>query len=130
MEKQLMAMVGLYFLVLGYMFIIRVLAMKKERVPMEGMSTPQCKTKLGEKANFPCYNFSNLFELPVLFLILTLFNLQRGVQTDLIITFGWVFVGSRYLHSLIHCTYNKVLHRFLSFIIGVVSLGGLFILSL
>jgi len=36
----------------------------------------------------------------------------------------WIFVGSRYTHSLVHLTSNKVNWRFLSYAVG---LGALFI---
>ena len=31
---------------------------------------------------------------------------------------AWLFVGSRLVHSLIQCTYNRVTHRFAVFVFG------------
>lgn len=67
-------------------------------------------------------NVQNLFEAPVLFYVLCLAIEIAGVTDALFIGLAWFFVGSRVVHSLIHCTYNKVFHRFVVFIVGVLTL--------
>lgn len=58
-------------------------------------------------------NFRNLFEVPVLFYVWCVAVAMTGVATAGLVTAAWVFVGLRALHSLIHVSYNRVLHRFL-----------------
>jgi hypothetical protein len=45
-------------------------------------------------------------------------------QTDLFYIYGaWVFVLSRALHTVVHCTVNHVMTRFTFHAIGVVTFG-------
>jgi hypothetical protein len=64
-------------------------------------------------------NFRNLFEVPVLFYTLCAMALALGHTPGWLVAGAWVFVALRVLHSVIHCTYNKVMHRFQAFLAGV-----------
>ena len=37
---------------------------------------------------------------------------------------AWLYVALRYAHSAIHCTYNRVMHRFAVFIASMLVLFG------
>ena len=65
-------------------------------------------------------NFKNLFEVPVLFYVLVACLTAADMVTPLFVVGAWVFVALRALHSTIHCTYNKVLHRFYAYAAGTV----------
>lgn len=41
---------------------------------------------------------------------------------------AWVFVALRVAHSLIHCTYNRVMHRFMVFGLGMLCLLAMWVL--
>jgi hypothetical protein len=73
--------------------------------------------KLGESANVPAHvslpnrNFMNLLEMPVLFYVVS-FTLLLSQQVDaLAVNMAWAYVGLRMGHSLVHLTYNNVMHR-------------------
>jgi len=72
-------------------------------------------------------NVSNLLEFPVLFYIaaLIVFLLQRVDTIYLVL--AWAYVALRVLHSIIHVTYNKVVHRFRAFILSFLVLVGLWV---
>ncbi|MFN8370363.1 MAG: MAPEG family protein [Bacteriovoracaceae bacterium] len=76
----------------------------------------------GEVADIPAAmtyasrNFINLFEMPVLFYIVLIFTLLFNQVDEQTISFAWCFVAFRYIHSLIHITYNNVNHRFMAFV--------------
>lgn len=70
-------------------------------------------------------NFSNLFELPVLFYVLCLALAATGLTTPGHIAAAWVFVALRVAHSLIHLTYNRVIHRFIAWMLGAAWLFGM-----
>lgn len=70
-------------------------------------------------------NFKNLFEVPVLFYTLVAVALALGQVPGWLVVGSWCFVLLRYVHSAIHCSYNRVLHRFLAFGLGLVLLAGL-----
>jgi hypothetical protein len=57
----------------------------------------------------------NLLELPMLFyvLCLSLYVTERADSTAC--TLAWCYVGLRIVHSIIHNTYNKVVHRLIAF---------------
>lgn len=56
-------------------------------------------------------NYMNLLELPVLFYVacLTLHATNHVDSTALHL--AWIYVALRVAHSLVHLSYNKVLHR-------------------
>ena len=57
-------------------------------------------------------SFSNQFEMPVLFyagIMLALLMLQNDPA---LISLAWLWVLLRAIHAFIHCTYNRVMHRF------------------
>ena len=84
--------------------------------------------RLGESADVPAEislpnrNYMSLLELPLLFYVVVL--AQYVTQTDTSVTVGlcWSYVGLRVLHSLVHLTYNHVLHRFIVFALSNVVL--------
>lgn len=72
-------------------------------------------------------NFENLFELPVLFYVavLLIYLLQKTDVPYLVA--AWGFVGFRAIHSWIHCTYNRIMHRFYMYLISSFILWGIWI---
>ncbi len=67
-------------------------------------------------------NFSNLLEAPILFYVicLILFVVDGVTQTQLFL--AWTYVALRAVHSLIHVTYNKVMHRWLAYVTSTLCL--------
>lgn len=63
-------------------------------------------------------NFSNLFEVPVLFYALGTITLTLDINNSLILGLAWAFVFLRIVHSFIHVTYNNPIHRFLTFLLS------------
>jgi len=57
-------------------------------------------------------NFRNLFEVPVLFYAVCLALAIVGGEAQAQIGLAWLFVALRTTHTLIHITYNRVMHRF------------------
>eukprot|EP00275_Glaucocystis_incrassata_P002047 EC124637.1.p2 GENE.EC124637.1~~EC124637.1.p2 ORF type:complete len:141 (+),score=5.33 EC124637.1:42-464(+) len=56
--------------------------------------------------------FKNLCEVPVLFYALCPALAASGMVTPGFIRAAWAYVALRAVHSLVHCTYNKIPHRF------------------
>ena len=67
----------------------------------------------------------NLFEVPVLFYVLCIAIAITGGSTPGFVAAAWTYVGLRALHSLIHVTYNHVIHRFLVYVSSTVLLFGM-----
>jgi len=112
----LLAQVALTFIVMITMYRTRIAEMKSRRIdPQQINSRARSKELLKDSAP-GADNFSNLFELPVLFYTAILLTLILMVQDSILVILAWAFVASRYLHSFIHITYNRVMHRFAVFI--------------
>ncbi|MFC1701213.1 MAPEG family protein [Pseudomonadota bacterium] len=114
----LLAQVVLTFLVMISMYRTRVAEMKSKQIhPQQIKTRSKSKALLTDSAS-AADNFSNLFELPVLFYTAILLTLMLMVQDSILVILAWTFVATRYLHSFIHVTYNHVMHRFSVFLFG------------
>ncbi len=88
-------------------------------IAADRLNTPEkVKELLPEKAMAPAYNLANLFELPILFYVLSVYLTVSHLVDSLFITCAWGFVGLRAAHSIIHCSYNKVMHRFAAYLLS------------
>lgn len=118
------AMVALTFVVMFVMYGRRVAQMKRERIHPQAVATSlQSAARLTDSA--AADNFRNLFELPVLFYFALVVAALTGQATPVVLGLSWAFVAARVLHSAIHCTTNKVMHRFRAFLFGVFVLMAL-----
>ena len=75
----------------------------------------------------PNRNYMNLLELPVLFYVACLFAFVAVPVAPLVVPLAWAYVALRIVHSLIHITYNHVMHRFAAFVLSngvLVALWG------
>jgi hypothetical protein len=104
----------------------RVRAVAQGRVPRNAF-------RLGEPTGLPAEvavvnrNLMNLLEMPLLFYVLCLClfvtsHVQRGL-----LVLAWVYVGLRLLHSLIHLTSNRVIHRLIVFTLSNIVLTAMWI---
>jgi hypothetical protein len=74
----------------------------------------------------------NLLELPVLFYVVCLMFFVTNRVDMIVVQVAWVYVGFRLAQTLIHITYNNVVHRLTMFAISnfvLVSLWGMFFLK-
>jgi len=95
-----------------FMYYHRLRVIREAKIDPQSLSIPEAAAAFPPHAVNPANNLKNLFELPVLFYALVLLLLHTG-QVDSVYTpcaFG--FFVFRVVHSAIHCTYNRVMHRF------------------
>ncbi|MEK6663802.1 MAG: MAPEG family protein [Pseudomonadota bacterium] len=91
--------------------------------------------KLGESSavppavSIPNRNYMNLLEAPVLFYVVCLILFVSATSSANAIYLAWAYVVLRMVHSAIHLTYNKVLHRMLAFAVSNVVLVALWVLA-
>ena len=117
----LLAMVALTFIVATVMYLRRVSYMKANRIHPQKVDTRAAAIeKLPDTRASD--NYLNLFESPVLFYVAVFTMISTDIQSHLLIALAWAYVAFRVAHSFIHCTYNKVMHRFASFILSVITL--------
>jgi hypothetical protein len=93
---------------------LRVRAVKNGTVSMTYFKTfegPSTNRQLDQFSN----HIRNLFEMPVLFYVVSLAVMVLNRVDDLFINLGWMYCLTRLIHSYIHLTYNKVPHRLAAF---------------
>lgn len=118
------AMVVLTIAVWLRMYVTRIREMKRERIHPQAVATSaQMAARISDSR--AADNFRNLFELPVLFYLALVLAAQTEQVTPAVLALSWSFVVLRVVHSLIHCTYNKVMHRFRAYLAGGVVLWAL-----
>ena len=111
------AMVLLTGIVGVVMFAQRVAEMRERRIhPQAVASASQMMSRLARTG--AADNFRNLFETPVLFYAAALTIYAVHLSSPLYVALAWGYVALRLVHSLIHCTYNKVMHRFKVYVAG------------
>jgi hypothetical protein len=71
----------------------------------------------------------NLLELPMLFYVVGILLYITGGASHLVVALAWAFVALRVVHSLIHLTYNHVLHRLAAFTLSNVALVLLWVIA-
>ena len=116
----LVAIVGLRLL------LVRVAEMRTKRLPLQSVSNSLQTLARFERVQ-ASDNFRNLFELPVLFYVLVTVALATARTPGWLVAGAWCFVLLRYTHSAIHCSYNRVLHRFTVFMLSLLLLTGLWV---
>ncbi|MHB8622202.1 MAG: MAPEG family protein [Sulfuricaulis sp.] len=127
-----LAMVGITAVVWLRLYFERIGEMRSKRIRPQTIATSR---QAGDilKNTKASDNFRNLFEVPVLFYVLCLLALDLQAVTPLLLGGAWVFVALRALHSFIHCTYNRVMHRFPVYVLSTLilfALWGLFGINL
>jgi hypothetical protein len=118
------AMAGLTFVVWVWMYALRFAELHRGRIGAQAVATSAQSAALLTDTR-ASDNFRNLFELPVLFYLALVVAHLANLVTSVTLGLAWAFVVLRVLHSLVHCTYNKVLHRFALHASGALVLWAL-----
>jgi hypothetical protein len=70
------------------------------------------------EVRIPNRNFMNLLEVPLLFYVGCLLAFVTQHTDNLLVNLAWVYVALRVAHSLVHLSYNHVMHRLVLFAIS------------
>lgn len=125
----LLPFLGMIFLTFGIM--IWILKLRYRAVREDGLNPRYFKLYRGGK--LPDYlakvtqHFENLFEMPLFFYISIVLILVLDIVDSVYILMAWGFFITRLIHTTIHTTYNKVVHRKNAFIISTLILIFLWI---
>ncbi|MEW6981879.1 MAPEG family protein [Colwelliaceae bacterium 6471] len=119
-------LVLLNFLVAIRMLKVRITEMRTRKIAPQKVALSAQRTERLQDSR-ASDNYNHLFELPVLFYALCLLAIATQHIPNWLPTLAFIFVISRIIHSLIQCTYNKVMHRFAVFLFGLFLLMGMWI---
>ena len=109
------------FALAGWTFLVLLL------IPFYRIRAGRCREirtddfKYGESATVPPYvsipnrNYMNLLELPMLFYVVCVLLYVTAGGSSIAIQLAWTYVALRVIHSIIHLSYNKVIHRLTAF---------------
>ncbi|RYD16486.1 MAG: hypothetical protein EOP90_00415 [Lysobacteraceae bacterium] len=115
------AMALLTFVVQLRMYVLRIAEMRRLRIHPQSVATSvQAAQRFVDTR--AADNFRNLFELPVLFYLALGVAFAIRAEDGALLALAWLFVALRAIHSAIHCSYNKVTHRFTAYLAGSVAL--------
>lgn len=119
------ALAGLTALVWVKLYVDRLGEMRRRGVDPQALARARDTAAL--ERTTAAENFRNLFEAPVLFYVLCIALAVNGGSTRGFVCAAWGYVALRALHSLIHVTYNRVVHRFLAYVASTLLLFGMWI---
>lgn len=119
MLYPMFAMVILTFAVAVHLFRLRIKAVKagEMRLSQFRLNTGEIPDAMEQAAR----NYTNLFEVPVLFYAAGAIALALGIQTPALVIIAWIFVLARIAHSWIHLHSNNVIHRLRAYMLGNIS---------
>jgi hypothetical protein len=121
------AQVVLTFVVLLMMGQARAAA-AKDRGKGRGHEMAMGTYDFGEEATKRANNFSNQFEVPVLFYAAAAFALLTRTADGLMVSLAWAFVALRLVHAAIHIGPNRVQPRALVYFLGVLVVMAMWVL--
>jgi hypothetical protein len=98
------------------LLVLLLIPFRRLRAGFSGELTPE-DFRYGESArvpgevSIPNRAWMNLLEAPVLFYALCLATLGAQAVDSIALGLAWAYVGLRVVHSVIHLSYNHVIHR-------------------
>jgi hypothetical protein len=115
------AMVFLTVLVWVYMYIRRISFITSRTLDPKDL-TPSALAQISPPSvSNPSDNLKNLFEIPVIFYALVLYLFITQQVDGLYVSASWVFVIFRALHSIVHCTFNRIILRFYLYLFATIA---------
>ena len=118
----LLALVFLTFVVWVFMYVTRLSEIRRKNIDPQDLDTRVHGQALLTESPRQADNLKNLFELPVLFYVAALLSMVLMIQDPFLVQLAWGYVALRYVHSFVHCTYNRVMHRFMAYAASGIAL--------
>ncbi len=119
------AMVLLTVIVAVCVLFTRIRTIVRRRIRPQNIATRTGSATLLKDVAAPSDNLMNLFEMPVLFYLLTVLLYTTGLADREYLVLASLYVVLRYAHSVIHVTYNRVMHRFAAFLVSCIVLWAM-----
>ena len=121
------ALVGLVFAVWMTMFVQRMRHMKRVPPRPDQLSTASSSRQYFEPVEMASNNFSNMFELPVLYFALVPLLIVTANVNGFQVLLAWLFVLLRIGHSIIHIGPKNVPARFITYLMSTIVLVAMWV---
>ncbi len=122
-------MLSLTMIVWVALYATRIPWFVRSKIDVEKASSFEKLNALGppEQAQNIANNFKNLFEAPIVFYVISILMITTLGANNFDVIMGYSYVGMRAIHSLIQCTYNRVMHRFIAYLISSFALMAMLV---
>ena len=120
------ALVALTACVWVLLYVRRISEILQAGIDPQSLATSEMAAKKLENVT-AADNFANLLETPLLFYAICTIIFVAGEVTQLQLLLAWLYVALRCLHSLIHVTYNRVIHRWIVYVTSTVCLFAMWV---
>jgi len=105
----------------AWMYATRIPAMSKAQVDVDRMvSDPDASLdrSLPPSVQWKAHNYNHLHEAPTVFYAVAIVLAILGAGDGMNELLGWIYTGLRVVHSLVQATANKVMVRFILFLLS------------
>ncbi len=103
------------------MYVRRISEIRRSKIDPQLLATVELASSRLKNVS-AADNFANLLETPVLFYTICIILFVADEVTQFQLSLAWLYVGLRVAHSLIHVTYNNVIHRWAVYVTSSVCL--------
>ena len=118
-----MVLAGWTLVILVWLYATRIPAMSKANIDPQDALEGDLSAKIPLKVRQIADNYNHLLEQPPLFYAVALAIAVMGHVDAIAVDAAWAYVGLRVLHSLVQCTYHKVMHRWALFMLSSAALA-------
>lgn len=126
MIAPVLALVLWSLIVWVWLYATRIPAMQAAKVrPQDAASAGYLKTVLPAKVSQVADNYNHLMEQPTIFYATAFCAHLLGATDMASVSIAWAYVALRIVHSLVQCTANVVMVRFLIFSLSTLVLAVL-----
>ena len=116
------------FLVLLLIPFVRVRSVRRREIGPNDFKYGE-SSAVPPNVSIPNRNYMNLLEMPMLFYVICVVLYVTGGASHLAVLVAWAYVALRVVHSLIHLSYNHVLHRLAAFTLSNTALVSLWVIG-
>lgn len=109
-----------------WMYATRIPAMRRLRVKLDPTVPPGTLTAvLPPEVRWKADNYNHLMEQPTIFYAAALSLALLGAGDGVNALIAWAYVALRVLHSLVQATVNRIMVRFVLFVLSTIALAAL-----
>jgi len=119
------AMVGLTLVVWLWMYATRLTTLFRSGANPQDLADDEKFDAILGAVKDPSDNFSNHFEIPILFHLGMIVAFVAGFADETYTKLGWAFVVFRALHSLVHLTSNRIRFRFATYLFASIAMWAI-----